>query len=119
MKDITARAGELLSELPLPEILRDMKDLVASRPQLARQLNTVLLKRLAIGDNRAWISTIIFTCWDKAEDQCVLLLEYDYLMEGFQTALAAKQQHFVSLVAYKASLVGNLDLVRSCEKLLG
>jgi hypothetical protein len=118
MKDVTAKAGELLAELPLTEILRDMKDLVALRPQLARELNSVLLKKLALGDNRPWITTIILTCWEKAEDQCVLLLEYDYLMEGFQTALAAKQQHLVPLVAFKASLIGNLDLVRSCEKLL-
>jgi hypothetical protein len=117
--DVTVKAGEMLSDLPLPDILRNMKELIQARPALARELNTALLKRIAMSDNRAYIPTIIITCWTKPEDQCILFLEYGYLMEGFQTALTAKLQHYLPMIAYKGSLLGDVTIVRSCEKMLG
>jgi hypothetical protein len=58
------------------------------------------------------------TCWSTAEDRCLLFLEYDYLKEAYQTAIAAQLKHWMPFIGYRAAALGRLDIMHNCVKLL-
>jgi hypothetical protein len=73
---ITRAAGALLAELPLAALLKSLKGLVTKQNAVVgKEVTSATLRRIAVGQNRATIATIIITCWSKAEDQCSFFLD--------------------------------------------
>jgi hypothetical protein len=116
--ELVEQVGKVLAKLPLVGILASLKGVITRHPAISKGVTSCALKNVAVGQDRLTIATIIITCWSKAEDQCPLFLEYGYLREAYQTAVASKQKALMPIIAYKAYLTGNFDLVKECQKKL-
>jgi hypothetical protein len=77
-----------------------------------------LLKCSAVGENPNTILVVIAACWPDYRDQCVRFIEYGYLTEAFSCAMAYGLVQYVPLIAYRASQIADVEIVRNCEKIL-
>jgi hypothetical protein len=116
IRKLHVRMGEAMAVLPLQELLRALVSFKERSIEIAQELATIIIRRIALGPNRQTISTVIVTCWPKPADQCPLFLEFGYLQEAFSSGKKAKLTHLMPMIAHRASMAGEFEIMKACQK---
>lgn len=116
MKDILAQVAVFLAEKELNELLKFLQEFRVIRPDLAQDLQPVLLEAIADSPNHKYLLYLIMTCWQNPEDQCLYFIANDYVAEAFAISSTKNIKHLFPLIAYRASLLGKDDMVENCLK---
>ena len=117
-QDITARASGALARMPIKQLLQFLQNLSARDPELSKQMSKSLLQSFTECDNRGVVLTVIVNCFQDPQEQCRLFLEYGYVAEAYSTAVASQMHEFIPLIGYRASLLGNKEIVETCYRAL-
>ncbi|OHS96513.1 hypothetical protein TRFO_09895 [Tritrichomonas foetus] len=118
MKDVSTKVCEVLSKESIQRIQDFWKNLKNHKASLGNNLSYNLLKALSMSSNRQYISPMIFSCFSSPEEQCKLLLEYDYIPEAFSVAQSARMKDIIPLIAHRASQLGQNVIYDNCIKAL-
>jgi hypothetical protein len=113
--EVLGCAGRAVAQLEIAAL----KGLIAQYPAAAKEITAGVLREIAVRGRSELISTVIVSCWGRAADQCPFFIEYGYVMEALQTAVAANGREWIPVIAFAATKVGNADVMRQCERILG
>lgn len=119
MKSVSEKICKILCYEKLQFIVSFIQDLSHSNQQLLRYIRPEILKALSQTNNRQYILSLIMLCYSTYEEQCLLFIEYDFLVEAFAHARSEKSllKH-LPLIAYRASTTGNKEIVNNCVQML-
>jgi hypothetical protein len=94
-------------------------DFIAKRRDvLPKAFFDAILRVMVRGDNRACVLVVISNCWADLRDQCVRFLEYGFLPEAFSRAVDGGFRELIPVIAYRASVMGQIEICLSCQKVL-
>ena len=118
-QEITGHASVAIARLPLQQLLTFLMNMRQRDPALSQHLNKSVLKSLTEREDRGGVLMVIVNCFaDQPQEQCCLFLEYGYVAEAFNTASASGMHDLIPLIGYRASLLGNKDIVETCLRSL-
>jgi hypothetical protein len=112
---VEARVCEIVAALPVDALLPCIRQNAA---HWGGNLPSALLQRVAMRQERGSFLVLVSTCWADGVKRCAVFIEYGLVMEAFTAAMAYHVKEFLPLIAYRASLMGRLDVVKNCERIL-
>jgi hypothetical protein len=113
---VLKRLYQNMCELPVPELLSGIKK---NRGRWGSERCSELLKCAALGKAPGSILVLISICWADPHEQCLRFIEYGYFTEAFSHAMAFSMKPLIPLIAYKAAMLGDAEIVGNCQKILG
>jgi hypothetical protein len=114
-EEVPPNAALSLAKLPSSELVAF---LLANLKILPPPFLDLVLRTVVKTANRDSALVIISCCWTDPADQCTRFLECGLIPEAFGRAVDHRFRHLLPLIAYHASLLGQVEICASCEKAL-
>lgn len=110
LMNILFKACDLLNK----ESFDRIKEFMSS---LSKEQAYLMLQAFSMSNDRQNILLLICECFERSE-QCFLFLEYNFIAESFALALEFNNKDIISLIGYKAAILGDVGVVNQCNKIL-